>query len=203
MSSVEYDEDDYEEGGSTRWVIAAVVAVVLIAGAFFAGKAMAGGGPATLAEAVEQAQAGDLPCGDTGSAATPDPNATPAANGAPPQGGAGFMVRAICDRGTNGQGQNGQPCARGSFGGGRAGGGFGFGPSGTVKSVSGDKLVITGQQGDITVNLGADTKISKTAEASSSDLKPGVTVTVQGAGGFRQQQQTSTATSVLITGAAN
>ena len=67
--SVEY-EDEYEEGASdnTRWVIAAVIAVVLAGGAFFAGKAMAGGGPATLAEAVKQAQAGDLPCGDTGSA---------------------------------------------------------------------------------------------------------------------------------------
>ena len=60
---------------------------------------MAGGGPATLAEAVEQAQAGDLPCGDTGTAAaTPDPAGRPAARAA------GFAVRAICNRGgTNGQ----------------------------------------------------------------------------------------------------
>ena len=95
--SVEEYEDDYEGGGNARLVIAAVVAVVLIAGAFFAGKAMAGSGPKTLADAVKQAQAGDLPCGDTGAAPTP------AANGAPPAGGFGangaqFMVRAICDR---------------------------------------------------------------------------------------------------------
>ncbi len=67
--SVEEYEDDYEGGGATRWVIAAVVAIVLIGGAFFAGRAMAGSGPATLAEAVQQARAGDLPCGDTGTAA--------------------------------------------------------------------------------------------------------------------------------------
>src|ERR1700754_5081525 len=101
--SVEYEDEEYEEAGSTRWVIAAVIAVVLIAAAFFAGRAMAGGGPSTLAEAVEQAQAGDLPCGDTGTAATPDPNATPTANGGPPQAfSAGFAGGAICNRGQNG-----------------------------------------------------------------------------------------------------
>jgi|SRR3954470_4397480 hypothetical protein len=191
--SVEYDEEDYEEGaGPTRLVIAVVVAVVLIGAAFFAGRALAGGGPSTLAEAVEQAQAGDLPCGDTGAAATPDPNATPSANGAPPAGGAGFAVRAICDRG-----QDTQTGQRTGFAG---RGGFGFGPTGTVKSVSGDELTLTGQQGDITVTLGPDTKISKASGATASDLKAGQTVTVQGAG---RQQQSAAATSVLITGAAN
>ena len=192
--SVEYDEEEYEDApDTTRWVIAAVVAVALIAGAFFAGKAMAGSsGPATLAEAVTQAQAGDLPCGDTGTAsATPDPQ------GGPPQG-AGFAVRAICNRGQ--QGTNGGPPTGAGFAG--RGGGFGFG--GEVVSVTADKLTFKGQQGNITVTLGPSTTISKSSKAASSDLKPGQTVVVGGAG--RQAQaggQTATATSVLITGSAN
>ena len=120
--SVEEYEDDYEGGGATRWVIAAVVAIVLIGGAFFAGRAMAGSGPATLAEAVQQARAGDLPCGDTGTtaaAATPPADA----NGAPPAGGFGgangtqFALRAIC--GQNSQTGNGAP-GTGTNGGGAA-----------------------------------------------------------------------------------
>ena len=42
-----------------------MVALALIAGAFFAGRAMADGGPTTLAAAIQQAQAGDLPCGES------------------------------------------------------------------------------------------------------------------------------------------
>src|SRR6185503_15932295 len=104
--SVETFETQGGEGGgnSTRWVITAVIAVVIAAGAFFAGKAMAGGGPSTLAEAVQQARAGDLPCGDTGTAAPPQQAPTDApAQGGPPGGGGAFALRAICDRnGTQG-----------------------------------------------------------------------------------------------------
>ena len=203
--SVEEYEDDYEGGGNARLVIAAVVAVVLIAGAFFAGKAMAGSGPKTLADAVKQAQAGDLPCGDTGAAPTP------AANGAPPAGGFGangaqFMVRAICDRtqstsGAGAGGTGGTGTGQGRFGGG-AGGGLGFGLTGQVTAVTSTSLTIQSPRGNQTVKLGPSTKVSKSSSAAASDIKKGDTVVVGGAGGgFRQQQsqsQSTTATSVLI-----
>jgi hypothetical protein len=178
--SDEYDDEyEYEGAGSARWVIAAVAAVALAAGAFFAGQALAGDGPATLAEAVEQAQAGELPCGE-------EAEVTPGAQGGPPAGG-GFAVRALCDRG---QGANGRPAAglRGGFG----------GPSGEVVSLDGDKLTLKAQQGTITVTLGPETAISKASKGAASDLKAGQTVVVGGAG-RPGQDQTGTAGSVLIT----
>ncbi len=94
------------EGGVSWIVIVAVVAVVVAAAAFFAGRALAGGGgPETLSEAVAQAQAGDLPCGDVpGGADTRCGRRDPAAGGAPPTGaggagGASFALRAICSQG--------------------------------------------------------------------------------------------------------
>ena len=58
--------ETYEESWTGRIAIAAVIALALIAGAFFAGRALAGeSGPATLAEAVQQARSGELPCGET------------------------------------------------------------------------------------------------------------------------------------------
>ena len=151
-------------GNTTRWVIVGVVAVVVIAGAFFAGKALAGGGPATLAEAVQQARAGDLPCGDTGPAPTPDSQGGPPANG-----GGAFAVRAICDRNAA-QGQ--RPGNGNRFGGG------GFGQLGQVVSVDGSTLTIRGQQGERTIKLGSNTTITRSSKASSSDLKAGVQVIV-------------------------
>jgi hypothetical protein len=166
----EYEE--YEESWTGRIAIAAVVALALIAGAFFAGRAMADGGPATLAEAVQQAQAGDLPCGDS-PAATPSP-------GGPPPGNGGFMVLTLCDRGAQ------QNTARGR---GRAGGGPGFGQ--TVVSVKGSTLTLEGPGGNREVQLGPETTVSTTAKGAAADLKAGqsVIVTAQGQG---------TATSVLI-----
>jgi hypothetical protein len=80
-------EDEYR--GPGRWIaIAAGVAVVLGVGGYFAGHASAGGGPSTLAEAVQQAQDGKLACGDTGSsAAAPAAQGSGDASGAPPAGG--------------------------------------------------------------------------------------------------------------------
>ena len=122
----EVEFEEYEESWTGRIAIAVVVALVLIGGAFFAGRAMAGsGGPATLAEAVAQAQAGDLPCGETGTAARPPPaprRHAAAAGGAAP-GGAGFIAaRDLPARRPAGRQA---PAARvaGRFGG--AGGGFG------------------------------------------------------------------------------
>src|SRR4051812_7385160 len=168
--SVEEYEDDYEGGGATRWVIAAVVAIVLIGAAFFAGRAVAGGGPATLAEAVQQARAGDLPCSDTNTAA---PAGTPPANagGAPGAGGFGgaggteFALRAIC--GQNNPTTNGAP----GTGTGRLGGGIGFGLTGQVTAVSGDSLTIQSPRGNQTVKIGPNTKVSKSSSAAASDVK--------------------------------
>jgi hypothetical protein len=170
---VQYEE--YEESWTGRIVIAAVVALALIAGAFFAGKAMAGdsGGPATLAEAVQQAQKGDLPCGDTATAAA-TPAGTPAGGGAIPPAGGGFFLRGICNQDGQGAGQNGQ--ARGRFGG---PGGF---AGQTVTAVSGDSLTLDGPNGSTTVKLDADTTVSKSSGASVSDIKKGDSVIVAGAG---------------------
>ena len=187
---VEYEE--YEESWTGRIVIAAVVALALIGGAFFAGRAMAGGGsgPATLAEAVSQAQAGNLPCGDTGTAA---PAATPAAQGAPPAGGGtGFMLRAICEPDAA-QGQ-GQGQARGRFGG--AGG---FGQTGQVSAVSADSLTLTGPMGETTVKLDGKTTINKSSKGELGNIKTGDSVLVSGA----RPNSDAAATSVTILPQAN
>jgi hypothetical protein len=183
----EVEFETYEESWTGRIVIAAVVALALIAGAFFAGKAMAGdsGGPATLAEAVQQAQKGTLPCGDTGAAA---PTSTPPANGGPPAGGGGFLLRGICDR-SAGQGtaQNGGP-------GGRFGGRAFAGQ--TVTAVSADSITVDGPNGSTTVKLDADTTVSKSSGASVTDIKKGDSVLV--AGGFGQSAQNGAARSITI-----
>ena len=179
----EYVDDDYR--GPGRWIaIAAAVAVVLGVAGYFAGHASAGGGPSTLAEAVQQAQDGKLACGDTGSAA-----ATPAAGGGdaaggPPGGDAGgppaganggaLLLRAVCDRGQNGATGGGQGFQgrRGAFAGGQVG---------QVQSLSGDTLVLQGRQGTtIKVKLTSSTAVRKSATGSLDDIKPGATVTVAG-----------------------
>jgi hypothetical protein len=162
---VRYEE--YEESWTGRLIIAGVVALALIAGAFFAGKALAGdSGPATLAEAVQAAQKGDLPCGES---ATATPAGTPDANGAPPAAGGGFLLRGICDQ----DGQTGQ--ARG----GRFGG---FGGQ-TVTAVSADSITVDSPNGPTTVKIGADTTVNTSASASVADIKKGDSVMVAGAGG--------------------
>jgi hypothetical protein len=162
----EVEFEEYEESWTGRIVIAAVVALALIGGAFFAGRAMAGdSGPATLAEAVTQAQSGDLPCG----------------------GGAGFMLRAICQPdATQGQGQ-GQ--ARGRFG-----GGGGFGQTGQVSAVSADSLTLTGPMGQTTVKLDGKTTINKSSKSELGNIKTGDSVLVSGA----RPNSNSAATSVTI-----
>jgi hypothetical protein len=176
----EYD-DDYR--GPGRWIaIAAVVAVALGVAGYFAGHASAGGGPSTLAEAVQQAQDGKLACGDTGAAATPPAGAaaTPpagadAAGGPPGAGGANggaFFLRAICDRSGATAPDGGQGFPRGGFGGGRGG---------QVQSLNGDTLVLRDRQGQtIRVKLTSSTTVRKSTTGSLSDVKPGATVTVAG-----------------------
>jgi hypothetical protein len=154
--------ETYEESWTGRIAIAAVVALALIAGAFFAGKAMAGdgGGPATLAEAVQQAQKGTLPCGDTAT--------TPPADGAPPTGA--FALRGICDRNAGQPNRSGGPGGRGFAG-------------QTVTAVSADSITVDGPNGATTIKLDADTTVSKSSGASVSDIEKGDSVLVAGAFG--------------------
>lgn len=185
IEAVDYEDDG---GGGVSWIAILVGAVVVAAAvAFFAGRALAGdGGPATLSEAVEQAQAGDLPCGDSGEAPAAD------AQGGRPAGGfgqggapdAGFIVRAVCAGGQGGPPGGGQR--------GPADGGFSM----QVKSVEGSKLTVTGPQGDVTFELGPDTAVSRATAGDAADLQPGQNVIV---GGGRHQGEA--ATSVLITAA--
>lgn len=84
--------------------------------------------------------------------------------------------------GTAGQtGQNGQPGQNGQFGQNGQGGQFGR-PSafGTVKSVSGNTIVVTQQDGStVTVTTDAQTVVQKTVNGTVSDIQPGERVTVQ------------------------
>jgi hypothetical protein len=187
-------QEEAEVEGGISWIaIVAVVAIVVAAVAFFAGRALAGGGgPETLSEAVAQAQSGDLPCGDVPDAPTPAAGAAPPTGGVPGQGGpggaggAGFLVRAVCAQ----DGQNGQDAQ------GRMGGGGGFGGRGgfstEVKSVDGTKLTLTGPQGDTTVEIGPETTVSKSTAGEAADIKAGDSVIVSGG------RQGEAATSVLI-----
>jgi hypothetical protein len=173
MTDQTHVEEEYEEVGLGRYVaIAAVVAVVLAVGAFFAGKAAAGGsssGPATLAAAVSQARAGKLPCGTS---AQPTPAASPGAGGF--RANPDSLVAAVCDR----NGRTGFQRAGGFGGGGFAGGPGGV--AGRLQSVSGSTLTIQGRQGTQKVTLGSGTTIRKYATGSKSDLKAGDTVVVSG-----------------------
>jgi len=180
----EVEFETYEESWTGRIVIAAVVALALIAGAFFAGKAMAGdSGPATLADAVQAAQKGDLPCGDTGAAAA-TPAGTPDPNGGPPGGGGGFFLRGICNQDGGGQA------------GGAQGGRFG---GQTVTAVGADSITVEGPNGSTTVKLDANTTVSKSSGASVSDIKKGDSVMVLGGfGPGGQQAQDGAARSITI-----
>jgi hypothetical protein len=191
----EVELETYEESWTGRIVIVAVVALALIAGAFFAGKALAGdSGPATLAEAVQQAQKGTLPCGEQAAAATPA--ATPDATGGPPAGG-GFLLRGICNpNGSQTGGQNGQA---GRFGGRGLGGQ-------KVTAVSADSITVEGPNGATTVKLDASTTVNKSTGAKVSDIKTGDSVMVAGAfgpGGTTQGDSAARSITILPQSAGN
>jgi uncharacterized protein DUF5666 len=190
MSDVQHGPIDeaYEEGGWGRLIaIALVVVVVIAAGAFFAGKATAGGssGPSTLADAIQQAQQGKLSCGDVGAAvAAGQPTGTGQGNGGGVPNAGGFLARGLCgrDAGTQAQGAPGAGQGRP----------FGGGLTGQVTAVSGSSLTVNTPAGSRTVKLGPSTEIDRTAKAGASDLRAGLTVTVSGANG------SGAATRVLI-----
>lgn len=193
---------------SRTYASAAVGGLVLIGAGFGVGRAAAPHGPATLTAAVEQAQAGTLPCGTPSTTAAANGGAAGAAGGSANGGGASFLVARLCQTGQNGASSDGNGAnGGGGFGGanggggfGRGGGGFGglFGPgsvNGTVTSVSGSTLTLATRAGAVTVTLPSSAAISKTAAGSVKDLGTGqrvVVSTTQDANGKR------TATSIFV-----
>jgi hypothetical protein len=143
---------------------AAVIGALVLAGiGFFAGRASAATGPATLAEAVQQASAGKLPCGST-------------------EGAGGQFLTALCSGngrtrfgGQGGAGQN--PAQNGT---GRGAGGL-LGPgsvTGTITSVSGGSMQVQTRAGTITVALPSSAQILTNAPGKASDLTAGKSVVV-------------------------
>jgi hypothetical protein len=80
--------------------------------------------------------------------------------------------------------------------GGFGGGGFGGGTFGQLKSVNGNTLTLTTQNGDVTVDLTANTQIEKTTSGTPADLQAGQQLVVRGQ---RDSSGTVTAESVQIT----
>jgi hypothetical protein len=80
--------------------------------------------------------------------------------------------------------------------GGFGGGGFGGGTFGQLKSVNGNTLTVTTQNGDVTVDLTANTQIEKTTAGAPADLQAGQQLVVRGQ---RDSSGTVTAESVQIT----
>lgn len=68
---------------------------------------------------------------------------------------------------------------------------------GQVQSVGTDTLVISTTQGQVTVHLSNNTRVSKTAQGSLSDLQAGETVNVRGQ---RDSSGNVTATQIQIVG---
>jgi hypothetical protein len=74
--------------------------------------------------------------------------------------------------------------------------GFGGGTFGQLKSVNGNTLTLTTQNGDVTVDLTANTQIEKTTSGTPADLQAGQQLVVRGQ---RDSSGTVTAESVQIT----
>ena len=152
-------------GGGRRVMVAAGLALAVgLAGGFFSGRATAPKGPATLAEAFQQAQAGKLPVGN---------------------GGPGGFLR----RGQNGQGsgQGVQPgqgfpapggAAPGGVNGGRGFGGPG-GIQGQVTALDGDTITVQTNAGPVKVKLSDSTTIERATTGSRRDLAVGTQVSVR------------------------
>ncbi len=150
---------DKPSGGSglgRNLVVGGVIGAVVIAGgAFFAGRAMAAG-PATLADALQEAQAGTLPCGTTSGT-----------------GGGGFAAR-LCAAGTGGGAGTG-----GTGTGVPGGAGFGGrGVVGTVTAVSPTSITVNTRGGSVTVAVPSTVVVSKTVTGAMSDVTVGADVTV-------------------------
>jgi hypothetical protein len=161
-------------------------ALVLAGGGFVAGRAAASTGPSTLADAVQQAQAGKLPCGSS-------------------SGTGGAFLTAICS-GNGGRLGGGRFGGDGTEGGGTAQGGTGrgaggiFGPgsvTGTITSVSGNTMQVQTRAGTITVTVPSSAEITATTTGSSKDLVAGKTVVITATGDSSGTNQTASRVLVL------
>ena len=177
--------------------------LILAGGGYFIGS-QTSSGPATLAAAVAEAQAGKLPCGTPAVSATPDPGA-----GFGQGGGVNtFLIARLCQSGNGtgtGPGGGTGPGTGNGFPGG-PGGGFGgrggalgglIGPgtvTGTLTNVSATSLTITTRGGSVTVALPSSAKVTKTTSGSISDLAAGQEVAV----GTTTSGSAQTATSVFV-----
>jgi hypothetical protein len=145
----------YDRGtGRSPWrdrLVAGVLCLVVGgAGGFALGRATASSGPATLAEAFQMAQEGELPQGDMQG----------------PGGGQGFPG------GQGGQGPGGQ-------GPGGQGGASGPSVQGDITSTDGDVLTISTQAGELKVQPSGSTEIRRAVAGKASDLAVGDTVSVR------------------------
>jgi hypothetical protein len=73
--------------------------------------------------------------------------------------------------------------------------GFGGGVFGQLKNVNGNTLTVTTQNGDVTVDLTANTQIEKTSTGTAADLQSGEQLVVRGQ---RDSSGTVTAETVQI-----
>lgn len=179
----------------------AVAGLVLLGAGFAIGHVTAGGGPATLAAAVQDAQAGKLPCGTPPATSTQAASAT--GTGGFRGGGASFIVARLCQASQNGGGFG---TGTGAGGAGGTGGGFAgrgglgqlFGPgavNGTITSLTSTSMTVQTRGGSVTVALPASATITKTTAGSLKDLGSGMDVivsTTQDSSGNR------TATSIFL-----
>jgi hypothetical protein len=149
-----YDRRTGRSPWRDRLVAGLLCLVVGGAGGFALGRATAPSGPATLAEALQQAQAGTLPQGDF--------------QGQGPGGGQGFPG----GQAPGGQNQGGQN---------QGGQGPGGGPSvqGDITSVDGDVLTVTTQAGELKIQLSGSTEIRRAVAGKASDLAVGDTISVR------------------------
>jgi hypothetical protein len=83
----------------------------------------------------------------------------------------------------------------GSGSGGAQAAGFGGGTFGQLKSVNGNTLTVSTQNGDVTVDLTANTQIEKTTAGTPADLQAGEQLVVRGQ---RDSSGTVTAETVQI-----
>jgi hypothetical protein len=157
----------YDRAERGRWstgrVVGLAIATLVVGaiGGWLVGHAGASSsGPSTLAEAMQQARAGDLPTGDMAG---------------------GFRFGA---GGPNGNG-NGNGNANGQGGpaqnGGRVGGPAGAGVFGTIKAIDGDTITITTPPGDVRVETTGSTTVQRTVSGTVTDLSAGDAVRVESA----------------------
>jgi hypothetical protein len=145
----------YDRGtGRSPWrdrLVAGVLCLVVGGvGGFALGRATASSGPATLAEAFQMAQEGELPQGDMQGPG--DGQGFPGGQGGQRPGG----------QGPGGQGGAGGPSVQGD-----------------ITSTDGDVLTISTQAGELKVQLSGSTEIRRAVTGKASDLAVGDTVSVR------------------------